>query len=265
LHNLQFTLGAALVATLAGCDPLFGTPGQYGELGNGKFAYLCAGASDAMCETVATPQTPTADLATGARFKMTFTANDLSSAGVMSASSEHVESDGQGFTAVKSGAAGFIARRGDRDLDVLHLFVRDVEEIRFEVGLNSLPQGDSAVELAAGETVSVRAMPWANAAMLAGALGASWSISDTRVADITGDRADNRIALAALNAGDAELTVKLGEHERTISIHVSDAGGAGGTGAGGMGAGGTGAGGMAAGGMEAGGMGAGAGGEGGAR
>jgi hypothetical protein len=226
----------ALVATVAGCDPLWNTPGEYGELGNGKFTYQCAGVSDAMCETtVGTPQDVAADLAVGSRFDLTFTANDFSSASVVSASSEHVSVEGTGFVVEKGGSCGFIARRGDRDLDVVHLVAREVEEIHFAVevfsGFEGTHDNVSSIDLDLG-IARLRALPWGGdgVGMLAGALGATWTSADPTIVALSGDLEDNVVDLEARAPGDTTITVKLGEHERSIPIHVNGEGGEGGSG-----------------------------------
>ncbi len=238
-YSRAVSLGLA-VGALVGCPPIDSIPGSFGELGNGKFIYACSGNSDAMCDGDTSHATFNVDIAVGAEFEATFRAEDLTQGRVESASPDRLSKfSSQTFTALKAGRVGLLGMKGQRDIDLLHIVLKEVDEVRIDAleGPAQLTeQNASNAALVVGKELQLSAYPWSteNGEKLAGALDASWTSADETIAKITGNGSDNEVTVSAEGPGSTTIKVSLGEHEQTISITVTGdgSGGAGGAGGG---------------------------------
>ena len=255
-YSRAVALGLA-VAALVGCPPIDSIPGSFGELGNGKFIYACSDDSDAMCDGNKAHAAFNTHIAVGAEFEATFRAENLSLGRVESASPDRLSQfSSQTFTAQKAGRVGLLGMKGQRDVDLLHIQLREVDEVRIDAlaGPAQLTeQNASNAAMVVGKQLQLSAYPWSTVTnkKLAGALDASWLSADETIAKIVGNDFDNEVTVRAEGPGTTTLKIALGEHEQTITITVTDdgSGGAGGVGGGSGGSGGSNATGGAGGGM----------------
>jgi hypothetical protein len=205
---------AAIAATLglaaAGCA---GT----GELGHGRFDYVCVSEHDLSCnQFVASSIEGT--IAVGGRFDLTYTRDRFDDAaqgtlaGVEPASTEVVEeladpAAGTGMRFLVPGEAAFLARttRGEV-LDFIHLHADEVQAIQL-TRANGVSSG--AMGMFAGEVDTITAFPLGfGGEPLLGSLSCAWQSNNPGIV-ATPDGESCRIQVEALAPGAATLSVSM--------------------------------------------------------
>jgi hypothetical protein len=213
-----------LASFLTGCGP-FGTSGA---LGNGAFAYECAGSNDAFCEGLVFPvsgQLP--DVAVGGTFNILYNGEMPETkdgiefqVAVVPASTELVETvTGVGFRVTAAGDTSFLAR-GANGVVADFVTVRVLTTDHLEV----LSGGSSIIQLNLQTSTqeNLRVVPLdENNEKLAGNLTYAWSSSDESIVTIGGS-SSNDASVQAVAPGTATVTVTLGELHADIPITVQD-------------------------------------------
>jgi hypothetical protein len=225
---------------ITACDPLRNQTGIEGELGNGKFTYECAAVADPLCDNGETEIALDNDIAKGSRFEMKYRARDSGMTGVVSASDvrlEELSSSSGVFEAKEVGKVGIVARRGSTDLDILHVYVAEVDHLEIEAGLaTNTPTVTTSFDADAGDHIVLRGFAVDDRSnLLAGALDCQWSVDDPTLVSIDSLEGDNRIDITALSEGTATLTLTMGEQTAQFTVNVTGTIGQGGGGAGGSG------------------------------
>jgi hypothetical protein len=224
IHTLV-TVGA-LALVLGACDgsgyPYSEPPqpvGTRGELGNGTFFYECGGATDPVCDDGDSDYPFDRDYAVGARFGLTFEDDNGLGATLSASAPERLDDSGQDFVALAEGTVAVIARRGDRVIDIIHLELREMADVRLETELQAF--GGDTVELEVGQIAALRATPRdADDELIVGGLPTTWQSSAPEIADVYGSDDDNRVEVIANDVGEAEITVMMGDIEKSITISV---------------------------------------------
>jgi hypothetical protein len=235
-HSRLFLWVALLASTTACGSSSSDPPGTPGELGNGVFRYACDDVSDWVCDSGEANTTTLPDvIAVGSRFRLSFDPSAEGSATVTTGSPEFLEKlSTDTFEAKKNGTVSVIAKRGEVVLDFLHLRLSSADTVRVD-RTDATETQLIGLSLAAGETVSLRAFAMDDANdTLAGALGCAWSSSDDTVVKPASDVKDNQVEIRGEGAGNATLSVSLGDQSHDLSITVTPGSGGGG-GTGGMG------------------------------
>ena len=249
MHRQRWMLAGVLA--VAACDFIGTDPsGSQGELGNGVFSYSCVNGSDAACDGLMAGAKPLdAPIAVGSRFSVSFQADEGGSARVEAASQSHIDEVSarlDTFEALQEGATALLAMRADRAVDLLHVQVARIDQLRIEE-LSAQSGSTLALDrltMVVGQTTTlVASARGAGGEVLVGALEYVWSAPDAAVVDATADPTDNEITIEALAPGSTTFNVTVGDISKEITVDVSSegAGGAGGSGGSG-GAGGSGGG-----------------------
>jgi hypothetical protein len=221
--------------------PACGVSGVRGELGQGVFDYECVDETDLVCEDFNTELAAGQDIALGAQFSMSARdAEDGSSLRVDLATSDRLDDRGRNiFEAIAPGYTAIMAFRGDRLIDLLHVNVAEIGEVRFDVRHQDGEEieGVSALNLEVGREATIQAVPLpsTNGIELAGAIGYDWQSSNPTVLSITGSTNDNTVNVQAVGDGSVNLTITMGDATQTLTVAVAGGGegGAGGDGGGG--------------------------------
>ena len=238
--QLQVVVLSLAVAALAACGPgLSGTPG---ELNKGYFYFNCANPSDASCE-----KTLPSAMAVGSQFQLSF-ASVSNSAGtaiqkgeIKSASPKLLfQVSSNLFEAKAAGQVGLIGMREGRDIDLIHIWIRQVDEVRIDRRDDAMQSAEQNLETASmvvGQELRLVAYPWSNLSQsaLAGALDVSWANVDDAIASIVDEPYAAEITVRADGPGTTTLTVGLGGQKRELPITVTGMGSANAGGAGGQG------------------------------
>jgi hypothetical protein len=232
-----------MTLALAACGGLSSDPtGTLGELGNGVFSYQCVGDGDAACEGLAVGKPLDQPIAVGSRFGLSFQATEGGSARIEPASRELIEpvsTRRDTFEALRPGAVAMLALRGDRAVDMLHVLVFDIADLRVDLqsdGSGAMETAITGVTLPVGGSAALLASPRAeDGELLVGHLPYSWSTPDPAIATLAAAPNDNAIVIEGAGQGSTMLTVTVGERSRSITVEVIDAGVGGSGGIGGSG------------------------------
>lgn len=209
----------------------------YGGLGRATFEYACVALGDPQCDLDADlaplrEQSPFPFLAVGSRFQLATEGTEYGPLVLDSASSDFllVEDDGITMQALRAGAASVVATKGGVPVDFGNIQLVDPAGLKI---LAATPQGSFegvevdfgngqvSAEVNAQFTFKFRALVTdADGEILAGALPCLWETSDSDVATITSDPADNVVVIVSGAAGTATVSVAYGDFTGEITIDV---------------------------------------------
>lgn len=221
------TIGFALFG-LAGCEfseP--SPPSTQGELGQGRFEYVCVTGQDVHCAGAFPSR-----IAVGGKFQLEFVWNsdghalprlDAVSPGMLTL-------ENRVFQARIAGTAGVVARTSAGDVvDLLHLLLMPVAAVQLDGAAL-----DGTVTMTVGQSLQVSAVPLDdNHAALAGSLDYAWDTTEDAVFTVTAAPGDRHAALFAVAPGTAAVTVLVGEtsaHAFSVVVLGDDDGSTGDTG-----------------------------------
>ncbi|MEX1368936.1 MAG: hypothetical protein AB1Z98_37770 [Nannocystaceae bacterium] len=206
-------------------------PGTIGELGNGRFEYVCTGSGDPVCERQSNDQFPDC-IALGGRFDLDYQLLDTSILGPDELSGVlYIESVNQGFfrgnddfEALRTGRAAFVVREDDSVIDLLHLDIVEADGIEVSaidptMASESIPVDNVQVEL--GATEEFRVFPRSSrCTQLGGAIPIDADSSDEMVATVGGG---DVLSIQGQALGVAVVRARLGELEQAITVEVVEA------------------------------------------
>lgn len=212
----------ALVGCASDCDGN-SEPGTIGELGNGRFLYVCTGSSDPVCEFESNNTFPDC-IALGGAFDLEYMLLDTSLLGPDELTPViYVESVNQGFfrgdddfEALRTGRAAFLVREEDSVLDLLHLDIVEPDAIEISARDPATPVDTVRVEV--GEDEVFRVFPRSSRCeQLGGAIPIVAESSDESVATISdGDV----LRIQGQGEGTAVIRVRLGDIEEAMTVEV---------------------------------------------
>ncbi len=242
--GLLSALGA--LVTLTGCkktdDPTHGV--QPGELGRGKFSYVCGHGADAQCNDnadipIVDPSTNLPNVAVGSTFSVAYKSNADEAKGAGTGITQSGDLD---LLAIDtSGAApgyqakrvGFVAVLGiwSGNEDLVHLKIVDVDHLEFAnteptgggsfKGKVTVPGLDLTLSSSSAASMLFRVVPLTkDRRLLAGALTCKWTTSDPTVLAIDGDDTQNILKTKLLKTGVAKLHVTLGAKSGDVTVTV---------------------------------------------
>jgi hypothetical protein len=244
MNHLVRALACGSWLVFAGCDatsetePIEQPPVVLvGGLGRATFEYACVDLGDPQCDLDADlaplrEQSPFPFLAVGSRFQLAAEGEGYGPLVLDSASSDFllVEEDGVTMQALREGAASVVAAKDGVPVDFGT--VELVEPAGLKI-LAATPQGsfegvevdfgngEVSAEVDAQFTFKFRAIVVdGEGEILAGALPCLWETSDSDVATITSDPADNVVVIVSGEAGSATVSVTYGELTGSITIDV---------------------------------------------
>lgn len=213
-----------------------------GDLGVGKFRYLCLGAGDAACtEAGPSPEGLSLGVATGSELGLSFFQNDRDkpTGVIFPASLDRVEITARGFRALRPGAVAMLVRTssGGGVLDFTHLTL--VTPVKLVVAAPAEAKGQT-LSLGFGAERTIEVFPVdAQGNKLAGSFVYGWTSDAPNVVAVKDASTTRRATIAAREAGTAHVQiVAQGIAEAldlTITVAGAGAGGSGGAGAGGSG------------------------------
>jgi hypothetical protein len=209
-------------------------PGEVnGNLGNGAFAYDCLSPDDPACPSPdfiqigPSPDTFPAALASGAHFKVSYTANDTTQGGnpsVKPVAPEYLSSlsaDGS-FTALKPGIDAVVARSSVNGLvfDFTDITISPISSLGVTTTDGEpLPTN---LELSTGSTKTLLANALGpRSEKLAGSVDYTWTSSDDTIVHLEEGNPTAHVDVDAVKAGTATLTVTQGTLTVTIPITVT--------------------------------------------
>ena len=219
-------------AAVAGCSPIDPGPTEAGELGNGRFRYVCAGTTDPYCGDQLEADTFPPAIAVGARFSLRYELNIPGENAVVEPASRATASkEAEVITLLQAGYVAMLAQTTFGDVvDILHVSGRDVSELEVFSGGGDVPV--SQVELAVGDTVELQANPKDDlGSLLAGSLLYDWRGADPdgvfRFASANDDR---QVTIVGDHAGHGVLTLEAGALTVMVPVVVDASGTGTGTG-----------------------------------
>jgi len=198
-------------------------PSTIGELGNGRFSYICGGVSDPVCEFDNSSDFPDC-IALGGSFALEYMLLDTAVLGTDSSPVLYIESVNQSFfrgddnfEALRTGEAAFVVREDEQVVDLLHMTI--VEPDSMDIFARDPATPTDSVQLAVGETEEFRVFPRSfGCASLGGAVPIVAESSDEAIATISeGDI----LRIQGQGIGTAVVRVRLGELEEAITVEVS--------------------------------------------
>lgn len=211
---------------LGGCASTCGAssnPGTIGELGNGRFHFVCQGDSDPVCEFDTDQQFPDC-VALGGSFGLEYTVldNSIFDAGdinpvlrIESVSQRYFSGDDR-FEAEQVGNAAFIVRHEDAVIDFLHLTIVEPDWIDVIGQQPDMPLTE--VELRSGDSEEYRVFPRdTTCPAIGGLVSITAESSDEAVVSVT---TTDVLQLRAIAPGQATVRVRLGEVEQAIAVSV---------------------------------------------
>lgn len=203
-------------------------PGTIGELGNGRFEYVCTGSGDPVCERPSNDQFPDC-IALGGRFDLDYQLLDTSILGPDELSAVlYIESVNQGFfrgndqfEALRTGRAAFVVREDDSVIDLLHLDIVEADGIE----VSALDPADAplvgTIQVELGATEEFRVLPRSSrCTQLGGAIPIDADSSDDMVATVGGG---DVLSIQGQALGVAVVRARLGELEQAITVEVIEA------------------------------------------
>jgi hypothetical protein len=207
----------ALAATFAaGCAP---QEEQGGTLDNGNFNYACVSKADPECpDDLSDSPTAFPTIALGGTFSLTYTPTNasFSEATVLAVSPDFFLSQGQNFTAIRSGRPSFIAETPQGTiLDFTQVDVEPISSIQVAETTPSFTSTDVHTYTATAEGAVDEP--------LAGVVKYEWASSDPSVLAIQGGQAypSSSVNAVFLKDGHAQLTAKNGDIMGSINVDVS--------------------------------------------
>ncbi len=206
---------------IAACDP-FG-PNKTGDNGVGNFHYECVGATDPTCQANIVDQTFPAEIALGALFGVGFTGTSSTaiSASVQPAAAALLRSDNGNLRATEPGYAGLVAINGDgRVVDFTHLLIATPAD--YAVLQNSTTPALAVMTAGASQTVFASPLD-DNGFSIAGAVPATWSVSDSSVLELVQTSPAVSMTINASSIGKSTLTVTASGISRSVDISVEAA------------------------------------------
>lgn len=222
LGRAGVVLGAVL--GLAACDVT--DTGRSGELGRGFFFYECDdNPDDGFCDRGALDREFPAAVATGARFRIDYRADDPAvHFDIVSGCLDCMERTPDGFVMSDEGRAPLLVENGEGEIyDVLHIEAKAAAELTVRVDGEVWPDGE--LLLVQGETYELGATPRAaDGTELGGALDYEWALGDEAVVEGLSATIRNDVELHATAEGETTVTVRSGELELTIPVRVKEAG-----------------------------------------
>jgi hypothetical protein len=217
----------ALIATCVtvGCSTIETGPTQAGELGNGRFRYVCAGTTDPYCDDGYEASSFPPTLAVGSRFSLRYELEESGESAVVEpASRVALSKEGSVFTLHQRGYVAVLAQTAFGDVvDILHLNANDVAV--FEVFADS-PAPLAEIELAVGERLDLRVDPKDDlGTLVAGSLAYAWSTPalDTVVRIASATDSDT-VTVQGLATGYSMLTLTAGDSTVSLPVAVGEGG-----------------------------------------
>lgn len=204
-----------------------------GNLGNGAFQYDCVSSDDPACPSSdptqigSSPANFPAALASGAHFKVTFTANDASKGGnpsVKPVAPEYLSAlsaDGS-FTALKPGDDALVARSSVDGLvfDFTDITISPISSLGVTTSDGQPLPTD--LQLSTGGTKTLLATALGpRSEKLAGSVDYTWKSSDDTIVHLEEGNPTAHVDVDAVKAGSATLTVTQGTMTVTIPITVT--------------------------------------------
>ncbi len=220
----------AAVAVLGSCADTCGDSsdrGAVGELGNGRFHYICGGDNDPACEFSTNDEQPDdfpECIVLGGFFDLEYTLLDDSALETGTLTPViYVESVNQSFfrgtddfEALRTGEAAFIVRESDYVLDLIHLAVVRPDSIEVLARDPATPTDSVVVEL--GDTEQLRVLPRSEqCTQLGGAIPITANSSDETIASTS---AGDILRIQGNAVGMATVRVQLGDLEASIAVEV---------------------------------------------
>jgi hypothetical protein len=209
--------------TLLACTSSASGAKATGELGNGTFDYVCAAASDPVCEG-GVPASDFPDcLMAGGRFEIGYTVYDLDELHGWGYDFVYVKPASPSFfggldtlTALRVGRVAFVAYADDNVIDILHVDIVTPDSM-------TLRHSDTSalgpvVEVEAGSSVTLAATASSmGCGQPGGGLTVSSESSDLGVAAVAGDDA---VLISGIAQGMATVTVHMGALTQQVEVRV---------------------------------------------
>jgi hypothetical protein len=220
---MRYVCASVLLA--AGCD--FGDPTTAGELGNGEFRYICAGANDAACdqndEAFLFPEV----LAVGGRFALDYEARSGPTARIEPAAPVVLAESGDVLEFLRAGSSAVLAIRGDAVVDVVHLEAQEIDEAVVTVDVDTSsdrdgvrPQVDLFLDEQAHLTLELRDVI---DRLLSGSVDLQWSTSDAAVFEVVSLPTKRDVLIEARGTGAAELILQVETFAASFPVNVAEA------------------------------------------
>ena len=203
-----------------------GPSGTSGELGNGTFFYSCADDSDPVCDDGQSDFPYNQSFAVGSSFSLFYREASGSSASIESSAPDRLRESGSVLMAERPGTVAVMASSGGRMIDLLHVHIAEMEELRLDTPSGTVVAGldleNDALTMDIGDRLILRAIPVdGDGEELVGALPMEWVSGNLAVVSFEGSSRDNDVEIVAERAGLAQIFVDMGELSRTLSVTVT--------------------------------------------
>lgn len=221
-RSIPLLFAVCATSLVVSCDD--GDSTLSGELGRGRFEYICVSDTDSFCRNFQQVEVFPQVFAVGGRFWTRFSPEDGEDIpAIESAAPTVLALEASVMTFNRPGTAAVLAVRGNELVDYAHLDAAAIESIRFRrEGSDSI----GAVILAGAEEARIDATPLdARGRALGGALDYQWRIIDTSIAEIMTLETVEQITLRGLTPGQTTLEITVGGFTSSILLTVEESDG----------------------------------------